>query len=68
MSGNRAWLRKLRTDSPYPSSDEIVEAVRDIIIDVLISRDLLDYADVPTLTTNCTISTSVPPGKTVHVY
>lgn len=47
MSGNRAWLRKLREDNPYPSSDEIVEAVRDIIIDVLISRDLLDYADVP---------------------
>ena len=47
MSGNRAWLHKLREDSPYPSSDEIVGAIRDIIIDVLISRDLLDYADVP---------------------
>lgn len=47
MSGNRAWLRKLRAGSPYPSSDEIVGAIRDIIIDVLISRDLLDYADVP---------------------
>lgn len=47
MSGNRAWLRKLRTDSPYPISDEIVGVVRDVIIDVLISRDLLDYADVP---------------------
>lgn len=47
MSGNRAWLRKLRMDSPYPLSDEIVGAIRDIIIDVLISRDLLDYADVP---------------------
>lgn len=47
MSGNRAWLQKLREDSPYPSSDEIVGAIRDIIIDVLISRDLLDYADVP---------------------
>lgn len=47
MSGNRAWLHKLREDSPYPVSDEIVGAIRDIIIDVLISRDLLDYADVP---------------------
>lgn len=47
MSGNRAWLQKLREDSPYPSSNEIVGAIRDIIIDVLISRDLLDYADVP---------------------
>ena len=47
MSGKRAWLQKLREDSPYPSSDEIVGAVRDIIVDVLISRDLLDYADVP---------------------
>ena len=47
MTGNRAWLQKLREDSPYPVSDEIVGAVRDIIIDVLISRDLLDYADVP---------------------
>lgn len=47
MSGNRAWLHKLREDSPCPVSDEIVGAVRDIIIDVLISRDLLDYADVP---------------------
>lgn len=47
MSGNRAWLQKLREDSPYPSSSEIVGAIRDIIIDVLISRDLLDYADVP---------------------
>lgn len=47
MTGNRAWLHKLREDNPYPLSDEIVEAVRGIIIDVLISRDLLDYADVP---------------------
>lgn len=47
MTGNRAWLQKLREGSPYPVSDEIVGAVRDIIIDVLISRDLLDYADVP---------------------
>lgn len=47
MTGNRAWLHKLREDSPYPVSNEIVGAIRDVVIDVLISRDLLDYADVP---------------------